>query len=103
LSIGEPSYLVVHTWEMTNKVDAQGFYELTKQIVVEFVLEGIANVNLGDLWEHSILLDLGAEKTERGFRLDFSAAYGLSGTIEAQGISLRLTPGKPPPQAAASS
>ncbi len=93
LSIGEPSYLVVRTWEMTNNINAQGFYELTKDIVVEFALEGISNVNLGDLWENSILLDLGAEKTERGFRLDFSAAYGIYGTIEAQALSLRLAPG----------
>ena len=77
LSIGEPSSLVVHTWEMTNKVTAQGFYELTKHIVVEFALEGISNVNVGDLWEGSILLDLGIQKTERGFRLDLSAAYGF--------------------------
>ena len=93
LSIGEPSYLVVHTWEMTNSVNAQGFYELTKHIVVEFVLEGISNVNVGDLWAHSVLLELGAEKTDQGFRLDFSAAYGLYGTVETQGLSLRLTPG----------
>jgi hypothetical protein len=97
LSIGEPSCLVVHTWEMTSNVNAQGFYELTKHIVVEFVLEGLSNVNLGDLWEHSILLDLGAEKTEQGFRLDFSATYGLCGTIETQGLSLRLTPGSRSP------
>jgi hypothetical protein len=95
LSIGEPSSLLVHTWEMTNTVNAQGFYELTKHIVVEFVLEGISNLNLGDLWERSILLDLGAEKTEQGFRLDFSAAYGLYGSIQAQGLLLHLTPGKP--------
>jgi hypothetical protein len=49
------------------------------------------------LWERSIFLDLGVEKTEHGFRLDFSAAYGIYGTIEAQGLSLRLTPGKPKP------
>jgi hypothetical protein len=78
---------------MTNNVNAQGFYELTKHIVVEFALEGISEVNLGDWWEHSILLDLGVEKTERGCRLDFSAAYGIYGTIEAQAVSLRLKPG----------
>jgi hypothetical protein len=49
LSIGESSYLVVHTWEMTNKVNAQGFYEQTKHVVVEFALDGISNANLGDL------------------------------------------------------
>jgi hypothetical protein len=102
LNIGEPSYLVVHTWEMTNNVNPQGFYELTKHVVVDFVLEGISHLELGDLWEHSILLDLGTERTERGFRLDFSAAYGLYGTIEAERLSLRLTPGKPPRAAASS-
>jgi len=102
LGIGEPSYLVVHTWEITNNVNAQGFYELRKHIVIDFVLEAISYLGLGDLWEHSILLDLGAEKTERGFRLDFSAAYGFYGTIEAERLSLRLTPGKPPRAAASS-
>jgi hypothetical protein len=47
LNIGEPSSLVVHTWEMTNKVNAQGFYELTKHVVVEFTLEGVSCVNMG--------------------------------------------------------
>ena len=93
LSTGESSYLVVHTWEMTNKVNARGFYEQTKHIVVEFALKGISSANLGDLWEHSILLDLGVEKTEQGFRLDLSAAYGICGTIETRAASLRLTPG----------
>jgi Immunity protein 50 len=90
-----PSSLVVHTWEMTNRVNTQGYYELTKHAVVEFVLQGISKVDLVDLLEHSILLDLSVDKTETGFRLSFSAAYGLSGTIEAQGLSLRVTPGKP--------
>jgi hypothetical protein len=90
-----PSSLVVHTWQMTNEVNTQGFYELTKHAVVEFGLQGISNVNLVDWWEHSILLDLGVEKTDTGFRLSFSASYGLSGTIEVQGLSLSVTPGKP--------
>ena len=95
LDLAAPSTLLVHTWEMTNRVNLQGYYELVKHAVVEFVLQGVSNVNLVDLWEHSILLDLGMDRTETGFRLSFSAAYGLSGTIEAQGLSLRITPRKP--------
>ena len=87
--------MTVLTWEMTNKVNTKGHYELTKHIVVEFVLRGIVNANVVDLWDHSILLDIGVEKTEAGFRLNFCAAYGLSGTVEVQGLSLRITPGKP--------
>ncbi|MGO9085263.1 MAG: hypothetical protein ACLQBK_08565 [Candidatus Sulfotelmatobacter sp.] len=95
LDLGAPSTLAVYTWEMTNQVDANGFYELTKDVVVEFVLDGVTILNLQDPWEHSILLDLGISKTAAGFKLDLSSAYGLSGTIEAKEVSLHITPGKP--------
>ena len=92
-----PSSLAIHTWEMTNKINEQGYYELTKHTVVQFELDAIINVSLVDVWEHSILLGLGVEKTDAGFRLSFSAAYGVSGTIEAERLSLSVTPGKPSP------
>ena len=95
LEIGTTSSLVVHTWEMTSQVDAKGFYELRKNVVVEFVIEEIETIDLQDLWDHSILLSLGIEKIETGFRLSLSAAYGLCGTLEANGLCLRITPGKP--------
>ena len=87
--------LIVHTWEMTKRVNAAGFYELVKHAVVEFVLDEVTSLNLQDPWEHSILLSLTVNKTEAGFRLELSSAYGLSGTIDAKTVSLRLTPGKP--------
>lgn len=87
--------LVIHTWEMTNQVDAKGFYELRKHVVVEFVIEAISTIDVQDPWDHSILFDLGIDKTETLFRLSFSSSYGLSGTIEAQRLSLRVAPGKP--------
>jgi len=92
LSLGAPSKLKVHTWEMTNKVDAAGFYKLIKHVTVEFTLDGVTTMNLQDPWEHSILFDLGINKTDSGFRLDLSSSYGLSGTIEAKELSLQITP-----------
>ena len=32
--IGTPSFLVIHTCKMTNQVNSQGYYELTKHVVV---------------------------------------------------------------------
>jgi hypothetical protein len=95
VEIGAPSSLVIHTWEMTNRVDPQGYYELTKHVVVEFVLDGVSTVALQDLRPNSILMDLVIEGVESGFRLILSSSYGLSGTIEAQGVSIHLTPGPP--------
>ncbi len=77
LEAAGPSSLVIHTWEMTNRVNEQGYYETTKHAVVNFELNSVVNVSLVDLWEHSILLDFGVDRTEAGFRLSFSAAYGF--------------------------
>jgi hypothetical protein len=78
---------------MTNKVSAQGFHEQTKHIVVEFELKSVSLINLtSDPWDRSIFLSLNLEKTENGFRLSFDGAYGVSGSIQVQGLSIRLTP-----------
>jgi len=95
VKLGRGSSLTLHTWSMTNTVTADGFYETIKHVSVEFVLEDITRIELNDLWENSILLSLGINKTEAGFRLEFSAAYGLWGSIEAKIVSLRLTPSQP--------
>jgi len=97
LEAGAPTSLVIHTWGMTDEVDAKGFYELRKHVVVEFVIEAISTINLQDPWDHSILFELSIDKSDNGFRLSFSSSYGLSGTIEAQKLSLRIRPGKPAP------
>jgi hypothetical protein len=94
LCVGETSELVLHTWQMTSEIDGKGFYKTVKHIVVQFTFEGIANVNINaDPWDRSILLNLSIEKTENGFRLSFDSAYGLSGSIEVQDLSIRITPG----------
>ena len=95
LELGAPSRLQIHTWEMTSRINAAGFYELVKHVVVEFVLNDVTSLNLQDPWGHSILLDLIITKTEVGFRIDLSSAYGLSGTIETKEVVLRLIPGNP--------
>jgi hypothetical protein len=92
VKLGRASSLTLHTWEMTDTITADGFYETRKHVSVEFVLEDIIRIELDDLWENSILLSLGISKTESGFRLELSAAYGLCGSIEAKIVSLRLTP-----------
>jgi hypothetical protein len=97
LDTAAPSLLALHTWEMTNKIDEQGYYELTKHVVVRFELESIRSVSVVDLWHKSILLDLTVDTTESGFQVSFSAAYGISGTIELERLSLSVTPGKPSP------
>jgi len=91
---GESS-LVVHTWEMTKEVDERGYYILTKHVVVEFLLEQVSGLNLTGFSHQNVLFGLTIEPADNGFRLSLDDSFGIAGTIDAEKISIRLTPGKP--------
>jgi len=95
---GAASTLVVHTWEITDKVNAGSFFELTKNVVVAFTLSNVTKLELEFLWEHSILFDLAVSKVDTGVRLELSSSYGLSGTLEAREVSMLVIPGQPGPK-----
>jgi Immunity protein 50 len=89
------SSLRVHTWEMTKEIDEKGYYVLAKHIVVEFIFEAVSGLSLEGFNEQNVLFGLAIEKTDWGFRVTLDNCYGLTGSIEAEKMSLRLTPGKP--------
>jgi hypothetical protein len=91
-----PSSMLIHTWEMTNKVDERGFYVREKHVVVEFVFEDISGLDLSGFSHQNVIFGLELEKKTAGFVMTLDPCYGLAGTIEAKNISIRLKPGKPP-------
>jgi hypothetical protein len=91
-----PSSLVVHTWEMTSKVDERGYFVLEKHVVVEFVFEDICGLNLEGFSIQNVIFGLDVQKKAQGFVVTLDPCYGLAGSIEAKKISIRLKPGKPP-------
>ena len=76
-------------------MDAHGYNVLLKHVVVEFLLNGISELNLSGFSHQNVLSDLALEKVASGFRLTLGACYGIAGEIEANEISIRLMPGKP--------
>ena len=89
------SSLRVHTWEMTKEVDEKGHYVLAKHVVVEFILETVSGLSLNGFNHQNVIFGLEVEKIDSGFRLTLDNCYGLAGSIEAERMSLRITPGKP--------
>src|SRR6266571_6217124 len=89
-----PSSLLIHTWEMTNKVEERGFYVLEKHVLVEFVLEDILELELGGFSNQNVVFGLDLKKKDAGFVCTLDPCYGLAGTIEAEKISIRLKPSK---------
>ncbi len=80
---------------MTKGVDDKGHFVLAKHVVVEFILEAVSGLSLNGFNHQNVISGLEVGKTESGFRLTLDDCYGLAGSIEAERISLRITPGKP--------
>ena len=89
------SFLLIHTWEMTSKVDERGFYVLEKHVVVEFVLEGVSEMDLCDFNHQNVILGLSLERKDAEYVLTLDPCYGLGGTISVEKVSIRLQRGKP--------
>jgi len=89
------SSLRVHTWETTKEIDEKGYFAQSKHVLVEFILESIADLSLNDFSCQNVISGLYIEKTSLGFRLTLGACYGLAGSIDAERISICITPGKP--------
>jgi Immunity protein 50 len=89
------SFLRVHTWETAKQVDEKGYYLQAKHVVVEFLFEDVFALSLTGFSQQNVIFGLDIEKTGSGFRLTLDECYGLAGSIEAERLSLRITPGKP--------
>jgi hypothetical protein len=89
------SSLRVHTWETTKEVVEKGYYVLAKHVVVEIILETVSDLSLDDFSQQNVISGLNIEKRDSGFRLLLGACYGLAGRIEAERLSIRITPGQP--------
>lgn len=89
------SSLRVHTWEMTKEIDEKGYYVLAKHAVVEFIFDAVSGLSLNGFNHQNVIFALAIEKTDSGFRVTLDDCYGLAGSIEAEKMSLRLTPGNP--------
>ncbi len=89
------SFLRVHTWDTTKEVNEKGYYVQAKHVVVEFIMESVSDLSLNDFSGQNVISGLGIEKTATGFRLALGACFGLAGTIDAEAISIQITPGKP--------
>ena len=89
------SALHIHTWEMSSEVDERGYYTLRKHAVVEFLLENVNALSLGGFSIQNVIFGLFLEKIPSGFKLTLDPCYGLAGSIEAEKVEIRFTPGEP--------
>jgi hypothetical protein len=88
--------IAIHGFEMTPEVDSDGYFILTKHVVVSFHLEGVSLLELGGFAEQNYLMGLSLSRTGDGqFRLELDPCGGLGGCVEARAMSIAIEPGKP--------
>lgn len=91
------SSLRLHTWELTKDVDQKGHYVTKKHVIVEFSFKSISGLALNGFNHQNVIFELAIEKTPTTLRIDLGECYGLAGNIDAEEISIALTPFEPGP------
>lgn len=88
--------LRIHAWNMTDEIDAKGYFILEKHAVVTLTLEGVSAINCTDFdMVPAIIFDLDIAKSDEGIRVAWSASFGVEGSLVARHARLDLIPGKP--------
>ena len=83
-------------WNVTDEVDAKGYFILNKHATVTFELEGVSAINCVDFdMAPGIILDLEIAIIGENFRVEWSSSYGVAGFIVARQMRISLAPGKP--------
>jgi hypothetical protein len=96
----DPSILTIHTWETTDEVDDAGYYVQVRDVVVQFILDISGDDNSLELYgfsQQNVIMSLAIGKIDSRYKLVLAQCFGLAGTIKADNISIRLTPGEPAP------
>jgi hypothetical protein len=89
------SSLKIHTWEMTDKVDAKGYFVLDKHVVVTITLKEVTHIALTDFNLTGIIADLKITPTDEGYEFAWESSYGVEGTLRAKRARFDLQAGKP--------
>jgi len=89
----------LHAWNMTDQVDDEGYFINDKHAIVTLLLEGVRSINCVDFdMKPGIIYDLKITAVDELYRVEWSASYGLEGSITAKGVQINLMPGKPAKQ-----
>ena len=86
--------LRIHAWNMTDEVDAQGYFVLDKHAVVTLALKGVSAINCADFdMVPGIISDLEITRPGEHFRIEWDASYGVTGFVIANMVPITLEPG----------
>jgi hypothetical protein len=79
--------VAIHLWEMTNEVDAKGFFVLKHHTLTTLRFCGVSELQLADFNNQNVLFDLElTEETGKGFVVSMPTSYGCYASFKCQAI-----------------
>jgi hypothetical protein len=89
---GAPGRLVAETFRMERETDANGYFLLTKHVVVTLTLHDLVEVELFEFMEAGIMSGLDIERDDSGISLVFESSYGVHGRIKVKRVVVTFEP-----------
>jgi hypothetical protein len=89
---GAPSKLVAHTFRMESETDAEGYYLLSKHVVVTLTFFDLLEVQLFEFMEAGIINHVDIERDNDGVTFAFDSSYGVHGRIKAKRVVVAFEP-----------
>jgi hypothetical protein len=86
-------FLKVQAFRMTDQVDDKGYFILDKHVVVTFIFDGIASIELMDFMQGAILDVVDIQKNSDGFDMAIESSYGFHGSLRVGRITISHDPG----------
>jgi len=87
------SRFTIHTWDMTDREDDEGYGVTEKHAQGTFIMKGIEDLRLIEFNNHqNVLGGVFLDRVEHGYKLDLDASVGLRGTIIAKQIRIEFEP-----------
>jgi hypothetical protein len=82
----------IHTWETTDQVDEQGYRRQRKHVIVSFLLDEVADLDLSGFSNQNVISGVKISKSKDGFCLSLGPCYGLAGCITAATVKIQIEP-----------
>lgn len=90
-----PLTVKVHQFEMTDKVDAEGYYVLTKHAIVTFILDEVEDSRFEGFNRQNVLNAIYLRRILDEYQLILDGCYGLDAVINCKQVKIEFIAGVP--------
>lgn len=89
------SVVRIHTFRITDALDATGHFVSDRHVIVNFFLGDLETNNISAFNHQNVISSLDLQRTSEGFTLNLAPCYGIDASFSAKSIRIEFSPGIP--------